>query len=87
MTIGTAVPRIGVGAVIVNERAEILLVWRNRQPEKDTWSIPGGQREELRDSAVCAKLVGNIPEGTFPMGIASQRHRTSGRARNVKVNR
>ncbi|MET3292021.1 UNVERIFIED_CONTAM: 8-oxo-dGTP diphosphatase [Brevibacillus sp. OAP136] len=36
-------PRIGVGAVILNERNEILLVWRNRNPEKDTWSIPGGK--------------------------------------------
>lgn len=36
-------PRIGVGAVIVNERDEVLLVWRNRQPEQHTWSIPGGK--------------------------------------------
>lgn len=36
-------PRLAVGAVIVNERSEILLVLRNRNPEKDTWSIPGGK--------------------------------------------
>lgn len=36
-------PRIGVGAVILNERNEVLLVWRNRQPEQYTWSIPGGK--------------------------------------------
>lgn len=36
-------PRIGVGAVILNDQDEILLVWRNRNPEKDTWSIPGGK--------------------------------------------
>ncbi|MDT0121552.1 NUDIX domain-containing protein [Paenibacillus sp. RRE4] len=37
-----ATPRIGVGAVILNERNEVLLVWRNRAPEQHTWSIPGG---------------------------------------------
>ncbi|SFL69367.1 ADP-ribose pyrophosphatase YjhB, NUDIX family [Paenibacillus sp. 1_12] len=36
-------PQVGVGAVIRNERNEILLVLRNREPEKDTWSIPGGK--------------------------------------------
>ncbi|UFJ41077.1 NUDIX domain-containing protein [Brevibacillus humidisoli] len=36
-------PRLGVGAVITNEQNEILLVLRNRNPEKDTWSIPGGK--------------------------------------------
>ncbi|WP_440119727.1 NUDIX domain-containing protein [Paenibacillus sp. QZ-Y1] len=36
-------PRIGVGAVILNERNEVLLVWRNREPEQHTWSIPGGK--------------------------------------------
>jgi len=38
-------PRIGVGAVILNRRQEILLVLRNRDPEKNTWSIPGGKVE------------------------------------------
>ncbi|MGV3137151.1 NUDIX domain-containing protein [Brevibacillus agri] len=38
-----ALPRLGVGAVIRNEHDKILLVWRNRHPEKDTWSIPGGK--------------------------------------------
>lgn len=38
-----AVPRLGVGAVIRNDRGEILMVLRNREPEKDTWSIPGGK--------------------------------------------
>ncbi|MGG6311808.1 NUDIX domain-containing protein [Paenibacillus macerans] len=42
-TAGVEVPRLGVGAVILNERREILLVLRNRAPEKDTWSIPGGK--------------------------------------------
>lgn len=38
-------PRLGVGAVILNDNHEILLVLRNRAPEKDTWSIPGGKIE------------------------------------------
>lgn len=49
------VPRIGVGAVIVNEQEEILLVLRNRDPEKGTWSIPGGKvdlYEKLEDTVV-----------------------------------
>ncbi|MGD8191915.1 NUDIX domain-containing protein [Brevibacillus ginsengisoli] len=49
------VPRIGVGAVILNEKNEILLVLRNRAPEKGTWSIPGGKvdlYEMLEDTVV-----------------------------------
>ncbi|WP_134684848.1 NUDIX domain-containing protein [Brevibacillus migulae] len=38
-------PRLAVGAVIINEHNEMLMVWRNRKPEKDTWSIPGGKVE------------------------------------------
>lgn len=42
-TTASGVPRLGVGAVILNDRQEILLVLRNRNPEKGTWSIPGGK--------------------------------------------
>lgn len=51
----TSLPRIGVGAVIMNEVNEILLVLRGRQPEKDKWSIPGGKvdlYETLEDTTV-----------------------------------
>ncbi|CAH8768823.1 NUDIX domain-containing protein [Paenibacillus dendritiformis] len=51
----TSLPRIGVGAVILNEANEILLVLRGRQPEKDKWSIPGGKvdlYETLEDTTV-----------------------------------
>ncbi|MGG3837503.1 NUDIX domain-containing protein [Paenibacillus thiaminolyticus] len=51
----TSLPRIGVGAVILNEENEILLVLRGRQPEKDKWSIPGGKvdlYETLEDTTV-----------------------------------
>lgn len=43
MTSTINIPRLGVGAVILNSRNEILLVLRNRNPEKGTWSIPGGK--------------------------------------------
>lgn len=45
MTVSTGTPRLGVGAVILSEKNELLLVYRNRAPEKDTWSIPGGKVE------------------------------------------
>lgn len=32
----TAVPRLGGGAVIRNDRGEVLMVLRKREPEKDT---------------------------------------------------
>lgn len=35
-------PRVGVGALIV-EHGQVLLVLRNRAPEADRWSIPGGK--------------------------------------------
>ncbi|EES91158.1 NUDIX domain-containing protein [Clostridium botulinum] len=36
---------VGVGAVIFNEKNEILLLLRNKSPEKGHWSIPGGKVE------------------------------------------
>ena len=36
---------VGCGAVIVNENNEILLQLRNKAPEKEYWSIPGGKVE------------------------------------------
>jgi len=38
---------VGVGAVILNDKAEILLLLRNKPPEKNFWSIPGGSVEFL----------------------------------------
>ncbi|MCM3131192.1 NUDIX domain-containing protein [Paenibacillus polysaccharolyticus] len=53
-----ATPRIGVGAVILNERDEVLLVWRNRAPEQHTWSIPGGKVDvyETLETAVIREV-------------------------------
>lgn len=36
---------VGCGAVIVNEKNELLLQLRNKAPEKEYWSIPGGKLE------------------------------------------
>lgn len=36
---------VGVGAVIVNEKYEVLLVYRKKEPEQFKWSIPGGKVE------------------------------------------
>lgn len=36
---------VGCGAVILNKNNEILLQLRNKAPEKEYWSIPGGKVE------------------------------------------
>ncbi len=36
---------VGVGAIILNENKEILLLLRKRHPEAGYWSIPGGKVE------------------------------------------
>ena len=34
---------VGCGAFILNEKNELLLQQRNKEPEKGYWSIPGGK--------------------------------------------
>lgn len=53
MTMSNVLPRMGVGAVILNEHKEILLVLRNRNPEKGTWSIPGGKVDPYEQLENC----------------------------------
>ncbi len=36
---------VGCGAFILNEKKELLLQLRNKAPEKEYWSIPGGKVE------------------------------------------
>jgi 8-oxo-dGTP diphosphatase len=46
-------PVVGVGAVIWNEKREIVLIRRGQPPRKGDWSIPGGRvewGETLRDA-------------------------------------
>jgi 8-oxo-dGTP diphosphatase len=38
-------PILGVGAVIWNDRQEIVLIRRGKAPRRDQWSIPGGHLE------------------------------------------
>lgn len=39
------IPAIGVGAVVLNRRGQILLIKRNKPPAFGRWSIPGGKQE------------------------------------------
>jgi 8-oxo-dGTP diphosphatase len=58
MTIETArppgsTPIVGVGAVIWNEKGELVLIRRGQEPRRGEWSIPGGRLEwgeALRDA-------------------------------------
>lgn len=51
-----AAPLVGVGAVVVNEAGDrVLLVQRDREPSRGLWSIPGGLvqlGETLREAAI-----------------------------------
>ena len=38
-------PVLGVGAVIWNDKAEVVLIRRGKAPRRDQWSIPGGHLE------------------------------------------
>jgi 8-oxo-dGTP diphosphatase len=54
---------VGVGAVIVNDRDEVLLLLRRKSPEAGSWSIPGGGvewQETCQDAIVreCIEEVG-----------------------------
>ncbi len=54
---------VGVGAVILNERQEVLLLLRKRPPEAGYWTIPGGAVEwfETCETAIrreCHEEVG-----------------------------
>jgi ADP-ribose pyrophosphatase YjhB (NUDIX family) len=54
----TGLPRVGIGAVILDDQNRILLVLRKRHPEAGTWSIPGGKVEpyESLESAVLREI-------------------------------
>jgi 8-oxo-dGTP diphosphatase len=48
-------PIVGVGAVIWNDRGEIVLIRRGQEPRLGEWSIPGGRLEwgeSVRDAIV-----------------------------------
>ena len=41
----TRSPVLGVGAVIWNDKDELVLIRRGKEPRRDQWSIPGGHLE------------------------------------------
>lgn len=51
-------PKVGVGAVILDENNRILLVLRKRSPEAGFWSLPGGKVEfmETIENAVIREI-------------------------------
>jgi mutator protein MutT len=59
---GNRRPIVGVGAVIVNDRGEVLLVRRGTPPLHREWSIPGGKVE--RGETLRAALAREVREET-----------------------
>ena len=65
-------PVLGVGAVIWNDRQEIVLIRRGKAPRQDQWSIPGGHlewgeslhdavlREVMEETGLRVEIVGLI---------------------------
>lgn len=45
MKLGKDYIGVGCGAFIINEKEQLLLQQRNKEPEKDCWCIPGGKVE------------------------------------------
>jgi len=52
-------PRVGVGALIMNDAKKFLLVLRNKSPEAGSWSIPGGRVEfmETIEDAITREVM------------------------------
>jgi ADP-ribose pyrophosphatase YjhB (NUDIX family) len=52
-------PRIGVGAVVLDEEGRVLLVKRANDPGKGRWSLPGGLLElgEMIETAVAREVA------------------------------
>lgn len=49
------IPRVGVGAVILDDHHRVLLVLRKKPPEAGCWSLPGGKvefMETIEDAVV-----------------------------------
>src|SRR5262245_38602565 len=65
-------PVLGVGAVIWNDKNEVVLIRRGKEPRKDQWSIPGGHlewgeslheallREVLEETGLTVEIAGLI---------------------------
>lgn len=48
-------PLVGVGAVIFNDKNQVVLIKRGNEPKKGLWAIPGGNvelGEQVRETAI-----------------------------------
>ncbi|MGG0795126.1 NUDIX domain-containing protein [Brevibacillus laterosporus] len=53
--INNNIPRVGVGAAIIDDNRRILLVLRKKAPEAGCWSLPGGKvdyMETIEDAVI-----------------------------------
>lgn len=66
-------PRVGVGAVIVNDRGEWLLMKRKCSPEAGLWSLPGGKVDWME--TIEEAIVREVKE---ELGIWIKLHRLLG---------
>lgn len=69
---GSSHPVIAVGAVIWNEKGEVVLIRRGKPPRKGEWSIPGGrvewgetlreavEREIMEETGLGVEILGSI---------------------------
>lgn len=48
-------PKVGVGAVILDENNRILLVLRKKAPEAGSWSLPGGKVDYMETIEVAVR--------------------------------
>jgi ADP-ribose pyrophosphatase YjhB (NUDIX family) len=54
----TDAPRVGVGALIIDDEGRVLLVHRRRMPEADHWGLPGGKVDFGETiAATCAREI------------------------------
>jgi len=82
-------PVLGVGAVIWNDRHEVVLIRRGKSPRRDQWSIPGGHlewgeslhdailREVMEETGLTVEITGLIDTVdliTRDAGGAATRH-------------
>jgi 8-oxo-dGTP diphosphatase len=61
----TALPRVGVGVLILDQRCRALLTLRKLPPEAGSWSIVGGKLEYLETLHHCA-----VREALEEVGVA-----------------
>ena len=68
-------PVIGVAAVIWNDRQEVLLIRRTKEPRKGQWSLPGGKVEfgERLEDAVRREVREETSLAIEPAALAGYR--------------